>query len=622
MERESFEDEEVAKVLNDKYISIKVDREERPDIDQIYMSFCQATTGSGGWPLSVFITADKKPFYVGTYFPKESKYGVTGFMNILEAIHQKWQGEREEIEDSAEKLTDMINQMTESEEAQVVDDQIFERTYNYFKSSFDAKYGGFGNEPKFPTPHNLLFLLRYYHMNHSQDALKMVEKTLIQIYKGGIFDHVGFGFSRYSTDRRWLVPHFEKMLYDNALLLMAYVETYQVTKKPIYKEIAEKIIAYVMREMTSQEGGFFCAEDADSEGVEGKFYVWTKEEVYELLGDEEGALYCKYYDITKKGNFEEKSIPNFIHTDLEEINSDPVLKEKLKKLSEKLFMVREERVHPHKDDKILTSWNGLMIAGIAMAGRAFGNLDYLDGAERAVQFIENNLFRSDSRLLSRYRDGDAVNLAFLEDYAFLIWAYIELYEGVFKTEYLKSAIRLTDDVIRYFQDEQVGGFFLYGSDSEQLIARPKEIYDGALPSGNSVVAYTLLKLSKLTGNEAYERTAKRLFEHFGSKLNEAPFAYSMMLCAYIFGANPTKEIVLAGRSEDQVIKEMLRKINQSYLPFTVILLNDEQSNLGEINSFANNQVAIDGKPTAYVCENFMCQRPVFNLDALNDLIKQ
>lgn len=620
MERESFEDEEVAWLLNDKFISIKVDREERPDIDHIYMSFCQATTGSGGWPLSVFITADKKPFYVGTYFPKHTKYGRVGFVDLLGAINDKWQEERESIEDSAERLAYAINQMSESEDKQEVDVQIFDKAFHYFKRSFDPRYGGFGNAPKFPTPHNLLFLLRYHQMKNQEDALKMVEKTLTQIYKGGIFDHIGFGFSRYSTDKKWLIPHFEKMLYDNALLLMAYVETYQVTKNKIYKEIGEKVIHYIMRDMTAKEGGYYCAEDADSEGVEGKFYVWSKNEVIDILGEADGEFYSLHYDISREGNFEGENILNLIERNIEEIEKNKELKDRLRTLSDKLYEVREQRVHPYKDDKILTSWNGLMIAAMAMAGKVFDNVEYLDSAVKAVKFIEEQLFNDEGRLLSRYRDGDVKNLGFLEDYAFLIWAYNELYEATFEPNYLSKAIKLTQDTLYYFEDDKNGGFYLYGSDSEQLIARPKEIYDGALPSGNSVMAYNLVRLSKLTGREDFENKANRLFEHFGKKINEAPMGYTMMLCANIFMVNPTKEIVLAGDKNDSTLQEMLKKVNHRFLPFTVVLLNDEKSDIEQINSFAKDQVAIDGKTTAYVCENFACQQPVTDLESFIALL--
>ncbi|PKM94569.1 MAG: thioredoxin domain-containing protein [Firmicutes bacterium HGW-Firmicutes-1] len=622
MERESFEDEDVAKVLNNKYISIKVDREERPDIDQIYMSFCQATTGSGGWPLSVFLTSDKKPFYAGTYFPKKSRHGMRGFIDILQGIYQKWDEDREEVEDSAEKMVYMINQMSNAEDdaEEELDEQIFHQAYNYFKKSFDDKYGGFGQAPKFPTPHNLLFLLRYFKTTNNQEALNMVEKTLIQIYKGGIFDHIGFGFSRYSTDRRWLAPHFEKMLYDNALLLMAYNEAYQATQKPIYKEIAEKIIAYVIRDMTSPEGGFYCAEDADSEGVEGKFYIWSKEEIVDILGDEDGNLYCKYYDITRKGNFEEENIPNLIDASLATIEADSALKEHLSNLSQKLFEVRKERIHPYKDDKILTAWNGLMIAAMASSGKIMNNSVYIEHAQKAIQFIEEKLIREDGRLLSRYRDGEAKNLAFLEDYAFLIWSYIELYQAVLEPQYLQKAIKLTEDMIVFFDDEKAAGFFLYGKDSEQLIARPKEIYDGALPSGNSVATYTLLMLSKLTGNEMYEEKANQVLKYFSSKLKEAPMAYTMMLCARMYAVHTTKEIVLAGNREDKLLKEMINSIHMRYLPFATILLNDGNGKLEGINDFASKQIAIDEKATAYICENFTCHKPIFNLNELNELM--
>lgn len=620
MERESFEDEEVASALNDHFICIKVDREERPDIDQIYMSFCQATTGSGGWPLSVFITADKRPFYAGTYFPKKTQYGRIGFIDLLGAISVKWQEERETIEDSAERLTYAINKMSETEDKQTIDEQIFDKAFGYFKRSFDPRYGGFGNAPKFPTPHNLLFLLRYYQMKHQEDALKMVEKTLLHLYKGGIFDHIGFGFSRYSTDKKWLVPHFEKMLYDNALLLMAYVETYQITKNIIYKEIADKIITYIMRDMTSSEGGYYCAEDADSEGVEGKFYVWSKNEVIDILGEEDGHFYSLYYDISREGNFEGENIPNLIERNIEEINKNEEVKVRLQTLSDRLFEVREQRVHPYKDDKILTSWNGLMIGAMALAGRVFANNEYLDSAQKAISFIEEKLLNDEGRLMSRYRDGDVKNFGFLDDYAFLIWSYIELYEATFKPNYLSKAIQLTQDTLYYFEDEKNGGFYLYGSDSEQLIARPKEIYDGAIPSGNSVMANNLLKLSRLTGREDFQNTAQKLFEHFGKKLNETPMGYTMMLCANIFNANPTKEIVLAGNLYDATLQEMLRLINEKYMPFTVVLLNDEKSDIEQLNSFAKGQEAIDGKTTAYICENHTCQKPVTDIESFKAML--
>lgn len=619
MERESFEDEEVAAILNKYFISIKVDREERPDIDNIYMNFCQATTGHGGWPLSVFLTPEMKPFYAGTYFPKNSRYGMHGFMDILGIINDKWKNEKEKIQDSANKIVINLgkNEISDNEE---IDKNSFDIAYEYFERSFDNTYGGFGNQPKFPTPHNLMFLLRYYIKTETKEALNMVEKTLIQMYKGGIFDHIGFGFSRYSTDRKWLAPHFEKMLYDNALLIITYLEAFQITNNSLYKEIVEKVIHYIIRDMTSLKGGFFCAEDADSEGVEGKFYIWSKEEIIKELGEEDGNLYCKHYNITEKGNFEGFSIPNLINNDLDIIEGDIELKDKLKKLSEKLFNIREKRVHPHKDDKILVSWNGLMIVAFSKAGKILNNPEYIKYAENAIRFIEKYMFRDDGRLFARYRDGDVNHLAYIDDYEFLIWAYIEFYQGVFKAEYLKKAIDLTKNMIDIFEDKENGGFFLYGNDSEKLIIRPKEIYDGAIPSGNSIAAYVLLRLSKLTGNNMYEEKAERLFNSFGSKINDSPMGYTAMLIAKMYSITPIKEIVLAGKRNDKIIKEMINLSNQKYLPFTEILLNEGEGELQDINEFASTQAAINDKTTAYICENFACKEPVFDINGYDKLL--
>lgn len=621
MERESFEDEEVANYLNKYFITIKVDREERPDIDNIYMTFCQATMGQGGWPLSVFITPDKEPFYAGTYFPKYSRYGHPGFMDLLSTIKEKWDTDKDTIINSASEMAEMINSIYLDSEEEDIDNEIVNKAYSYFIRNYDTVYGGFGSAPKFPTPHNLLFLLRYYQISNNSTSLEMVEKTLIQMYKGGIFDHIGYGFSRYSTDKKWLVPHFEKMLYDNALLLMCYVECFQLTKKKIYKEISEKIIEYIIRDMTMPEGGFYCAEDADSEGVEGKYYVWGVNEIIDLLGNEDGKLFCKYYDITKKGNFEGNNIPNLINTNLDEIENNEELKRKLEIIREKLFNYRNNRIKPHKDDKILTSWNGLMIVALAKAGRILNNQVYLDYAKKSLEFIESNLVRnSDNRLLSRYRDGEAKNLAFIDDYAFLIWAYIELYEATFEPKYIKNAINYSNDMIKIFWDEDYAGFFMYGNDSEQLISRPKEIYDGAIPSGNSVASYALLRLSRITGEKEYEDKIIKLFRYFGSKINETPMVYSFMLISKMFADNPTKEVVLTSRTNDGDLNSYINIINNEYLPFSIVIVNTEDKNISSINRFVRNQTTIDGKATAYVCQNYTCQKPVNDIEEFKKLL--
>lgn len=400
MERESFEDEETAEVLNKNFISIKLDREERSDIDNIYMTFCQIYTGSGGWPLSIFMTPDKKTFFAGTYFPKESRYGMPGFISLLNSITELWKEDREKVSNTGEEIIEILSRVEKRESKEIDEEKFISNAVTMLHNTFDFKYGGFGNRPKFPSPHTLMFLLRYWKTHEESNVLAMVEETLKSMYKGGIFDHIGFGFSRYSADEKWLAPHFEKMLYDNAMMAYIYCETYSATGNELYKEIAQEIFQYVLRDMTSEEGGFYSAEDADSEGVEGKFYVFTPAEIKNILGEKEGEDYCEIYDITSNGNFEGKSIPNLIETDLEQLN-DEELKSSLENMRKKLFQYRDKRIHPFKDDKILTSWNGLMIAALAYGARVFKNDKYLEASEKAAEFILKNLVKDDGRLLGR-----------------------------------------------------------------------------------------------------------------------------------------------------------------------------------------------------------------------------
>lgn len=400
MEKESFEDEEVAEILNKHYISIKVDREERPDIDSVYMKFCQAYSGSGGWPLSILMTPDKKPFFAATYIPKHSKYGLAGFVELLNSIKETWEFKREEVLNAGNRAQEALIRSEELDIKSINEDKFIDSVMRNLHNVADFTYGGFGDKPKFPSPHNLLFLLRYWKKDENEHLLKIIEKTLDSMYKGGIFDHLGFGFSRYSVDEKWLVPHFEKMLYDNALLSYTYCEAYEATKNPLYKRIVENIFTYILRDMTSHDGGFYSAEDADSEGVEGKFYVFSPDEVKSVLGEEDGERYCKLFDITEKGNFEGKNIPNLINTSLSEIDTPKIQKE-INNLREKLYRFREKRVHPFKDDKILTSWNGLMIASLSYAGRVFDNKNYIKESEKAVTFILDNLSDEQGRLLAR-----------------------------------------------------------------------------------------------------------------------------------------------------------------------------------------------------------------------------
>ncbi|KOA21428.1 glycosyl hydrolase family 76 [Clostridium homopropionicum DSM 5847] len=613
MERESFEDEEVAKILNEKFISIKVDREERPDVDSVYMNVCQAITGSGGWPLTIIMTPDRKPFFAATYIPKESKYGMAGIKAILNNISKAWSEKRDKIIDNSNEIVGEIKQAYQGKRGEEeIGIESVHKAFSDFSYFFQERYGGFNNAPKFPTPQNLFFLLRYWKYSNSKKALDMVTKTLDSMYKGGIFDHVGFGFSRYSTDEKWLVPHFEKMLYDNALLTLAYTEAYTATGKSLYKEIAEKTISYILRDMKHENGGFFSAEDADSEGVEGKFYVWDYKEIIKELGKEDGELYCKYYGITENGNFEGKNIPNLLNTKIEEIENNKDLKDSLEDLNKRLYIKREKRIHPYKDDKILTSWNGLMIAALAYAGRIFDDSMYIQEAKEAVDFIYENLFREDGRLLARFREGDSAYLAYSEDYAFLIKGLIELYQATFEADYLKKAIDLNNDMFKYFWDKDEGGFFLYGEDSEELIWRPKEVYDGAIPSSNSVAALNMLRLGSLTGNLDLIDECRKIFRTFAGKVKDVPIGHAYFMMAVLFDNIPTKEIVIAGdKKSDEVIK-FLKEINKTFSPFTAIVLNDNSTILKEVNPSIIDKALVNGKPAVYICENFSCQKPITN----------
>ena len=623
MERESFEDEEVAALLNKHFIAVKVDREERPDIDHIYMLFCQTLTGHGGWPLTIFMTPDKKPFYAGTYFPKNDKYGQPGLMDLLPKISRMWKNKRGELERSSQELFDIIQSSVADRQKSKIPKDIIHRALDELKASFDGQYGGFSLEPKFPMPHYLFFLLRYYRLTEDENALKMVEKTLDSMYKGGIFDHIGFGFARYSTDRRWLVPHFEKMMYDNALLAIAYLECYQVSGNIRYARIADKIFAYILRDMTSLEGAFYSAEDADSEGVEGKFYLWDIKEVKEVLGDADGELFCKYYDITRRGNFEWKNIPNLLQTSLGEIEKDKELNEKLESCRSKLFQHREKRIHPHKDDKILTGWNGLAIAAMAYAGRVMGNPAYIQAGERAAAFIRNHLVREDGRLFARYREGEAAYLATVEDYAFFIWGLLELYASTFDVEYLEYALMLQQDMFRYFWDEKAGGFFISGKDTEDLIMNPKDAYDGAIPSGNSVAAMNLLWLAKITGNIEWEEKAQTIFSVFGENASKNPSAYIYLLMAFLFSTLSGKEIVIAGERNAPDTQQMIGEVNKRFLPSAVVVLNDGQEKLYDLVPRTKEQRrAQDGKAIAYVCENFQCNAPTEDLQQFMALLDQ
>ncbi len=621
MEKESFEDNEVAEILNKYYISIKVDREERPDIDSVYMKFCQAYSGSGGWPLSILMTPDKKPFFAATYIPKHSKYGLAGFVELLDSIKETWELNRDEVLIAGNKAQEALIKSEKLDIKSINEDKFIDKVMRNLYNAADFKYGGFGDKPKFPAPHNLLFLLRYWKKHGNERLLKIIEKTLDSMYKGGIFDHLGFGFCRYSVDEKWLVPHFEKMLYDNALLSYTYCEAYEATKNPLYKRITENISTYILRDMTAHDGGFYCAEDADSEGIEGKFYVFSPDEVRSVLGEEDGERYCNLFDITEKGNFEGQNIPNLINTSLGEFCTCAIEME-VNNLREKLYRFREKRVHPFKDDKILTSWNGLMIASLSYVGRVLDNKNYIDQSEKAVKFILENLSNDERRLLARYRNGETVNLGILDDYSFFIWGVIELYLSTFKVEYLEKAIELTDKMIELFWDEDSHGFYLYGNDSEELIVRPKELYDGAIPSGNSVSAHILLKLYNITGTSKYLDKAEDLFKAFGSKAENTPTAYTFYASSLMTKNTPGSQIVLCGNVEDDEIQRMLKVCYKTYDPFRIVVISDGDDKLKALCPMLSDKTQIEGKATAYVCKNYSCKKPVTCVDELEKLLNE
>jgi len=617
MAHESFEDEEVAALLNKQYVSIKVDREERPDIDQIYMGVCQAMTVQGGWPLTIIMTPGKEPFFAGTYFPKKDRWGRAGLVDILEQIAGLWQKDREHIYDISRRVTEVVKKQGETRLGEL-GKQVAEEAFEQFDGRFDGEYGGFGQAPKFPAPHNLIFLLHYWKGSGEKQAIEMVEKTLDCMAQGGIYDHIGFGFHRYSTDRRWLVPHFEKMLYDNALLAVAFLEGYQATGNKKYKNIVEEVFTYIERDMTSPEGGFYSAEDADSEGVEGKFYVWTAQEVKRILGDKEGELFCRVYDITDDGNFEGQNIPNLIETAENGLPEDV-----LQRCREKLFDERGKRPHPHKDDKILTSWNGLMIAALARGARVLQDEKHAHIAEKAADFIFSKLVRGDGRLLARYRDGEAAIPAYLNDYAFLVWGLLELYETTFEVGHLRKALELNRQMLDLFRDEEKGGLFFYGKDGEELLARPKEIYDGAMPSGNSVAAYNMLKLSRITGDQSFEEHAQGIFNAFAGEVILHPSAHSFLMAALQFALGASREIVIAGTPDADDTVEMIRKIHSFYLPDTVTIFQPADNageQIRELIPFIQEMKPLEGKATAYICENFACRPPVTDMDEIERVL--
>lgn len=566
MAHECFEDETVADTLNRDFISIKVDREQRPDIDGIYMRACMSMTGSGGWPMSIFMTADGKPFFAGTYFPKNN------FMCLLDALAKAWQENKPSLLKNQEKF---IASMTEVSQNQSPTNNVpIDDAVVMFRQAFDSKYGGFGDAPKFPSPHNLMFLL--------YTAPEIAEKTLEQMYRGGIFDHIGGGFSRYSTDRYWLVPHFEKMLYDNALLAMAYLLAYETTNSELYRHVAKKVFVYLDRELCCPDGGFYSAQDADSDGGEGNFYLFTPDELTELLGKDDSIRFCRHYDITRKGNFKGKSIPNLLYAACPDSKADALLP--------KIYESRVKRAAPNIDTKILTSWNALAVSAYAMAARILKEQKYLDTARKTIDFIERNLTK-ENIIFVGVTGGKRYGTGFLDDYAFYIFALIQMYQATLDEKYLTRASELTGSTWNLFWDENHGGFYFSGKENEVLITRPKETLDSAMPSGNSVMAYNLSRLALLTENEQMEERAEKQRRFMNGEASAYPMGYGF----YLYSALPVKKVICAMKNPEDISALRIR----SDWAFRI--------------TGSHEYPLLNGKTTYYICENNTCFPPVNEL---------
>ncbi len=585
---ESFEDKEIAEILNNYFISIKVDKEERPDIDSVYMSVCQAFTGSGGWPTSIFMTADQKPFFAGTYFPKTTRGGMIGMRELLMAIHEKWVHDRNILLQQSDKIVAQLNKTYSDTET--ADMELSHYAVELYKQLYDKKYGGFGGAPKFPTPHNILFLLSYYQRYKNISCLNMSEHTLTQMYRGGMFDHIGFGFCRYSTDQKFLVPHFEKMLYDNALLILAYCKAYSLTQKELYLEIAEKTADYIMREMTSREGGFYSSQDADIEGEEGKYYLFTPNEIINVLGQDIGEKFNRHFDISDRGNFEGKNIPNLLKS--------KTFDKSFENYFSKLDSYRKKRYSLHRDEKILTSWNGLMIAAMCELFLVSKNEKYLTAAHNADVFLQKYLCEDNTLFVSFHLEKHGVR-GFLDDYASYIFSQLALYKATLDNEYIKRAIRLCDKVIDDFGDG-AGGFYLYSKHHEELISRPKEAYDGAIPSGNSLMAYNLTRLFFITNKEKYKIAAEKQLDFLAKAASQYPAGYAMFLTALLeYTLPPMKITVVSNGQTDK------NNLPNELPPDTITVFLSKPT---KEYSLKNN------KTTYYVCINNSCMPPTNNLN--------
>ncbi len=632
MEKESFEDETAARHLNDTFICIKVDREERPDIDAVYMAVCQMLTGSGGWPLNLFLTPDKKPFFAATYIPKNNRHGQAGLIELCEQVKKLWHSQMDKVENSASSIAAGLDRAFSYASAKEPGESLLDHAYEATWQNFDSKHGGFEGAPKFPTPHRLLFLLRCYHRSGEAKALSMVEKTLTAMRLGGIWDHVGFGFHRYATDTHWLLPHFEKMLYDQALIAQTYLETYQVTQNPFYAQTAEEIFTYVLRDMTSPEGAFYSAEDADSEGEEGKFYVWHIEAFQKVLNAEDATKWGRIFNLQPDGNFEDeatrqKTGANILHLDrpltewAKELNlASEALDEQWDQIRQKLYAAREKRIHPLKDDKILVDWNGLMIAALSQGARVLDKPEYAAAAEKSAQFILTRMQADDDRLFHRFREGELAVEAQAADYAFLIHGLLNLYQATFNLSYAEKAAALQEKMLADFWDPDKGGFYSTANEGEALPVRPKELYDGAMPSANSVSLLNLLWLSRLTGDPQWDTKAQEQMRAFSGTVKAQPTAFTYFLLGVDFALRPGQEVVITGDPNKTDAQQMLAALNLNFAPHKVALVKSDQNaeRLAKFAGFTDGLELAQGKATAHICKGFACKQPTSDVQEMVD----
>jgi uncharacterized protein YyaL (SSP411 family) len=631
MEEESFSDPEVASLMNDAFVSVKVDREERPDIDNVYMSVCTMMAGSGGWPLTVIMTPEKKPFFAGTYFPKRSMRGRIGMMELIPRVKTLWQTERDKVLNAAEEVTASLLKTSGNIPGGRLGESVLDTAFEGLSRIFDFDWGGFGEAPKFPMPHYLFFLLRYGKRKGEPRALKMVEHTLEGMRLGGMYDHLGGGFHRYSTDREWLLPHFEKMLYDQALLALACLEAFQATGRELFARTAREVFSYVLREMASPEGAFFTAQSADVEGEEGKSYLWSMKEVREVLGEEDAALFARVFGLTEEGNVidpveGERTGKNVLH--LKEPPGEAaagagVTEAHLENLKGRLLEARGRRRPPDTDQKVLADCNGVMAAALARAAQVLGEDDYAEAARRAVRFILGSLRDQEGRLLHRYRDGEAAVPANADDYAFLIWSLIELYEADFDAGHLTRALELMEEFVRHFWKEDTGGFYFTADYAEPLIVRKMEFYDAAIPSANAVSMLNLLRLARLTGRRALEERAVELEQALAGNVRESPSAHMQFLAALDFALGPSHEVVVAGGPGAPDTREMLSALRSRFIPNAVVLLRpsgEEEPPIAGLAGFTREMAMSGGRATAYVCREFACELPTTDTGRMLELL--